>query len=171
MATIRPERPSDYAAIEQVTRLAFGGDGEARLVAKLREAGGCDPALSLVAVRDDRVVGHILFSPILIEADGDEVRALALAPMAVLPDYQRQGVGSSLVLGGLGACRSGGHTIAVVVGHAQYYPRFGFVRASQYGVRCPFTVPDEAFMIKALVPSGLDNIAGVVRYPAAFDQV
>lgn len=171
MTTIRSEQPCDYIVVEQVNRLAFGQDGEARLVAKLREADGHDPALSLVAIRDDRVVGHILFSPILIETDGDDVRALALAPMAVLPDDQRQGIGTSLVREGLEACRQRGHRIVVVLGHAHYYPRFGFARASLHGVRCPFAVPDEAFMVMALVPGSLDNINGVVRYPGAFDEV
>ncbi len=171
MTTIRPEQPSDHAAIEAVNRQAFGQDAEAHLVAKLREADSHDPALSLVAVHDGEVVGHILFSPILIETDGGNVAAMALAPMAVLPDYQRQGIGSALVREGLEACRRAGHRIVVVLGHADYYPRFGFKPANRHRLRSPFTVPDEAFMAMALVPGGLDDISGVVRYPAAFDAV
>jgi len=171
MTTIRPEQSSDYAAAEEVNRLAFGQDAEAQLVAKLREADGHDPALSLVAVSDGQVVGHILFSPILIETEGGKVAAMALAPMAVLPDYQRQGIGSALVRKGLEACRQAGHRIVVVLGHAEYYPRFGFKPANRHGLSSPFTVPDEVFMAMALVPGGLDDIGGVVRYPAAFDEV
>ena len=171
MTTTRPEQPSDHAAIEEVNRLAFGQDAEARLVAKLREADSDDPALSLVAVRDGQVVGHILFSPILIETTGGNVAAMALAPMAVLPDFQGQGIGSALVREGLEACRRAGHRIVIVLGHADYYPRFGFKPASRHGLRSPFPVTDEAFMTMALVPGGLDDISGVVRYPAAFDDV
>ncbi len=171
MTTIRPEKSSDHAAVDEVNRLAFGRDAEAQLVAKLREADGRDQPLSLVAVRDDQVVGHILFSPILIETDGGNVAAMALAPMAVLSDYQGQGIGSALVREGLESCRRAKHRIVVVLGHADYYPRFGFKPAKRYGLRSPFTVPDEAFMAMALVPGGLDDICGVVRYPAAFDAV
>lgn len=169
MTILRPEQPDDYLAVEHVNQLAFGQDGEARLVAALRETDGHDPALSLVAIRDDRVVGHILFSPIVIETDGDDAAALALAPMSVLPDHQRQGIGSELVRSGLETCRLRGHRIVVVLGHAEYYARFGFTPAGPHGVRCPFTVPDDTFMVIALVPGGLDHINGVVRYPAAFD--
>ena len=172
MATlIRPEHPDDHASIEEVNRLAFGQDDEARLVAKLRLADGFDPALSLVAVRDGKVVGHILFSPIRIDTDRGDVPALALAPMAVLPDLQRRGIGSDLVRVGLEACRRAGHVIVVVLGHAEYYPRFGFTPASGFGIRPPFPVPDEAFMASALAPDGLEGVGGVVRYPPPFDDV
>lgn len=166
---VRPERPDDYAAVNEVNRLAFGQDNEARLIAAIRRTEGFDPSLSLVAVCDGQVVGHILFSPIRIETDHGDAPALALAPMAVLPNRQRQGIGSALVRNGLDACRRAGHRIVVVLGHTDYYPRFGFTPASQNGLRPPFTVPDEAFMAMALVPGGLDGISGVVRYPAAFD--
>ncbi len=171
MTTIRPEQPSDYAATEEVNRLAFEQDAEADLVTNLREADSHDSALSLVAVRDGQVVGHILFSPILIETNGGNVAAMALAPMAVLPDFQGQGIGSSLVREGLEACRRAGHGILMVLGHADYYPRFGFKPANRHGLRAPFPVPDEVFMAMPLAPGGLDDISGVVRYPAAFDDV
>ena len=169
--TIRAERSADYAAIEHVNRLAFGQDDEARLVSKLRAIDGFDPALSLVAVRDGRIVGHILFSPIHIETDQGDVPALALAPMGVLPECQRQGIGCDLVREGLEACRRAGHRIVIVVGHAEYYPRFGFTPAGRHGLRPPFTVPDEAFMAMALVPGALEGVSGVVRFTAPFDAV
>ena len=169
--TIRSEQPEDHATIHEVNRLAFGQDDEARLVTALRHTEGFDPSLSLVAVRDAQVVGHILFSSIHIETDEGRVPAMALAPMAVLPRWQRQGIGSALVREGLEACRRAGHRIVVVLGHPDYYPRFGFRPASGHDVRPPFSVPDEAFMVKALAPGGLDGISGVVRYPGAFDGV
>ena len=168
---IRPERPDDCAAIERVNRLGFGQENEARLVAAIRHAESFAPALSLVAVRADTVVGHILFSPIQIESDHATTRALALAPMAVLPNLQRQGIGSDLVREGLKACHRLGHTIVVVVGHPDFYSRFGFTPAASHGIQAPFPVPDEAFRVLALVRGSLDGVCGVVRYPAAFDDV
>ncbi len=169
---IRPGRPDDYATIEEVNRLAFGQENEARLVAAIRQAQGFDEALSLVAIRADKLVGHILFSPIHIESDQGRIPALALAPMAVLPKFQRQGIGSDLVREGLEACRRSEHAIVVVVGHPGFYPRFGFYPATSHGIRAPFDVPDEAFMILCLEQPGiLEDISGVVRYPSAFNEV
>ncbi len=167
---IRPEQPGDHAAIDEVNRLAFEGETEARLVAAIRTADGFDPSLSLVAVRDGQLVGHIMFSAIHVETDQANVPAAALAPMAVVPVHQRRGIGSELVREGLEACRRAGHRIAVVVGHADYYPRFGFIPAGRHGLRPPFPVPDEAFMALALTSCSLNGIRGVVRYPAAFDE-
>ena len=171
MTTIRMELPSDHAAIAEVNQQAFGGDAEAQLVATLRESNCRKLVLSLVAECDGRVVGHILFSPILIETGGVNEDAMALAPMAVRSDCQRRGIGSALVREGLEACRRAGHRIVVVLGHADYYPRFGFKPANQHGLRPPFPAPNEAFMAIALVPGGLDDIRGIVRYHAAFDEV
>ena len=168
--TIRPERLEDYEAIDQVNRLAFGQDDEARLVRALREADGFDPTLSLVAVRDDRLVGHILFSPVTIATTGGSVSALALAPMAVHPEVQNQGIGSRLVRDGLEVCRRLDHLIVVVVGHPDYYPRFGFTPARARGLEAPFQVPDEAFRVLELIPGALDGVAGMVHYPPAFDD-
>lgn len=169
--TIRPERPQDHGAIERVNCCAFGQPDEARLVASIRLTRGFDPSLSLVAIRYGQVVGHILFSPMQIEAKNGKAPALALAPMAVLPECQRQGIGSELVHAGLDAARRAGHRIVVVVGHGEYYPRFGFVAAGKYGLRSPFPVPDEVFMVMALSPGSLAGVSGVVRYTAAFDAV
>ena len=171
MIEIRPEEPDDHAAVAEVNRRAFGQDNEALLVDALRQTEGFDPALSLVAVREGRVVGHVLFSGIHIKTERCDVSALALAPMAVLPEYQRQGIGSALVREGLDVCRRAGHSIVVVVGHADYYPRFGFRLAAECELRSPFAVPSEAFMALSLVPGSLDGISGVVQYPPAFSAV
>src|SRR5437879_1244482 len=125
MSTIlRPETVADHEAIRRVNRLAFGQDDEARLVDALREGGYV--RLSLVAERSGQLVGHILLSDLPIVTEAGTIPALALAPMAVLPEFQNQGIGSALVRRGLEACREQGHKIVVVVGHPRYYPRFGF---------------------------------------------
>src|SRR5262249_18798527 len=120
---IRPETPADCDAIREVNERAFGGTDEARLVDALRDGG--DVRASLVAGDDGRSVGHILFSDLPTATPGGAVAALALAPLAVVPGRQRQGIGARLVREGLRACRDAGHRI-VVVGHPEYYPRFGF---------------------------------------------
>jgi putative acetyltransferase len=168
---VGPETPDDYAAIAHVVREAFGQDNEARLVAERRRVDGFDPDLSLVAVRDERVVGHMLFSPVGIEGDSGEGVAPCLAPVAVLPACQRQGIGSALIHQGLDACRQKGHRIAIVVGHPAYYPRFGFEAASRHRLRYPFPCPDEVFMALALVPGALEGVSGIVRFPPPFADV
>jgi putative acetyltransferase len=169
MITIRPETAEDYAAIREVTLLAFGQEDEARLVEDLRRLPDFIPELSLVAVRGGQVVGHILFSPIVIETEKGAVPALSLAPMSVRPECQNQGVGSQLVREGLKRCRSLGHEVVVVVGHPTYYPRFGFSPARAKGLEAPFEVPDEAFLVLELTPGALDGIAGAVKYPPPFN--
>ncbi|MBN1761926.1 MAG: N-acetyltransferase [Methanomicrobia archaeon] len=172
MIHIRPEKPDDIESIDELTRLAFEGEDEANLTAAIRASDYFIPALSLVALDDtDQTVGHILFSPITIESSERSVEALALAPMAVLPEYQNRGIGSLLIQHGLAACKKLGYTIVVVVGHPEYYPRFGFKPARDYGLEVPFEVPDEAFMVCELVPGALKNVQGVVKYSPAFDSV
>jgi putative acetyltransferase len=171
MIHIRPENPEDIVRIDELTRLAFQGVDEANLIAAIRDSTYFVPELSLVAVDDDRVVGHILFSLITIESSEKSVEALALAPMAVLPEYQNRGIGTLLVQHGLAACKKLGYSIVIVVGHPEYYPRFGFTPARDCGIKAPFEVPDEAFMVLELVPDALKNVSGVVKYSPAFDLV
>lgn len=168
---VRGETPDDYQPIGVVNRRAFGQEEEVLLIEKLRGSDGFDPSLSLVAEIAGDVVGHILFSPIHIETESGDVPALALAPMAVLPNFQKRGIGSQLVRAGLDVSRQAGHAIVVVLGHPDYYPRFGFQRASQFGVRSPFDVSDDVFMVLGLIPGALDAVPGFVRYPSAFDGV
>ena len=171
MITVRPERIEDYTAIHEVHVLAFGREVEARLVESLRQSTNFTPELSLVAVKNGRVVGHILFSPVIIETQKGAISAVALAPMGVRPKFQNQGIGSELVRQGLKECQLLGHKVVVVVGHPTYYPRFGFSSASAKGLEAPFQVSDEAFMVLELIPGALDGIIGMVKYPLAFDEV
>ena len=171
MLLIRPEETRDHEAISQVHRSAFGQESEAKLVIELRTSKDFLPELSLVAVMDGEIVGHILFSPVVIQYGSRSVRALALAPMAVQPEFQRQGIGSQLIKKGLECCRRLRHQIVIVVGHPDYYPRFGFSSARTRGLEVPFPVPDEVFMVLELTQGTLESVAGMVRYPVAFNDV
>jgi putative acetyltransferase len=169
MLVIRPERAGDLDAIRAVNRSAFGQDDEARLVDALRSSPAFVPELSLVAEIDGVVCGHILFSRIGVRSEAGVVPALALAPMAVDPERQRRGIGSALVRHGLEDARRLGHRVVIVVGHPEYYPRFGFQPASRWGVKALFAVPDEAFLLVELEPGSAR--AGAVEYPREFEGV
>lgn len=169
---IRPESGRDRDAISAVVTQAFGRDAEARLVDALRRSSAFVPELSLVAVLDDDIVGHILFTQLHVRADdGTRRPGLALAPLAVSPRVQRCGVGQALVGRGLGAARQLGHPFVVVLGHPAYYPRFGFGPAHRFHIRAPFDVRDEAFMALPLQPTGLSDVRGVVEYAPPFAEV
>jgi putative acetyltransferase len=169
MLLIRGERSEDIAAIHEVHALAFGRAAEAELVDTLRARGKA--TLSLVAVEDDRLVGHILFSPVTIEAGDRRLPALGLAPMAVLPERQKRGIGTQLVKIGLLECRNAGYDCVVVLGHPAYYPRFGFVPATRYGLTSEYEVPDEAFMVLVWQEAVLKDRRGVARYQPEFREV
>jgi len=163
--SIRQETSADQEGIRHVNRLAFGTEDEARLVDALREGGFV--RLSLVAERAGQIVGHILFSELPILSETGTISSLALAPMAVLPDHQNQGIGSELVRVGLDDCRQRGHRIVVVVGHPAFYPRFGFSHKLAEGLAAPFASED-AFMALELVPGALAGVKGRVQYPPPF---
>jgi len=165
--TIRREAEDDISAIDRVNREAFGQEDEALMVKAVRESG--EPTISLVAVDGAKVVGHILFSPATISSDGKEWPAIALAPMSVLPEYQRKGIGSKLIERGLEACREAGYERAIVLGHTSYYPRFGFRTAQTWDIRWEHAPLTEAFFALALVPGGLGECSGIARYLPAFD--
>lgn len=172
MLTIRPETPADHAAIREVNRLAFGQENEGRLVDAIRDSPGFIPALSLVAEQNGTIVGHVLFSRIVIRSEtGQEHPALALAPVAVCPTEQRRGIGTALIQAGIEQARADGHHVIVVIGHPDYYPRFGFTLARAQGLEAPFPVSDPVFMVLPLVPGALDTIHGTVIYPPAFEVV
>lgn len=169
MITIRPELPEDFATVFAINQRAFGRPEEAQLVEELRRV--ANPQISLVAVRDAQVVGHIFFSPVTIEGQHSSIQALGLAPMAVIPELQNQGVGSLLVREGLNVARRTGRNIVVVLGHPEYYPRFGFEIASHKGLRCEFPAPDEAFMVTELTTNALRGVSGIVKYLPEFSRV
>ena len=168
MISIQPERPEYYPIVFEINQRAFGRVDEAKLVEVLRKV--AHPQISLVAIRAGQVVGHIFFSPVTIEGSTSSLQALGLAPMAVMPELQHQGIGSALVRTGLDAARRIDQKVVVVLGHSEYYPRFGFAIASRKGIRYEHPVPDEAFMVLELEPGTLKGHAGVVHYLPEFSQ-
>jgi putative acetyltransferase len=127
--------------------------------------------LSLVAEVEGQVVGHILFTGVTIEGAASGLSALGLAPLAVSTPFQRQGVGSALMRDSLQRCRDMGYEALVVLGHPEYYPKFGFLPASRYGLRCEYDVPDDTFMVLELRAGVLQGSGGLVRYQPEFGQV
>jgi putative acetyltransferase len=169
MIIVREERSEDIEAVRMVNETAFGQPAEANIVDKLRE--NCRDLLSLVAVQNDAVVGHILFSPAKVEGERKTMLGMGLAPMAVLPAWQRQGIGTLLAQKGIVILKDRGCPFVIVLGHPEYYPRFGFERASLYGIRSQWEgVPDEAFMILILDAAAMRNASGVARYRDEFDE-
>ena len=161
---VRGECPEDYGQVRLVNEAAFGQPDEADLVDSLRNEGVV--LASLVAELETRVVGHILFSRMSIETASGRVPAVALAPMAVLPEQQRRGIGGKLIKHGLDLLRRQGEQIVIVVGHPDYYPRFGFSTDKARSLASPF--PPEVFMALELRPGALDGVRGKVGYPDAF---
>ncbi len=163
LAVIRPESPADAGAVHAVHHGAFGRDGEARLVDALRESGLA--IASLVAVGPDRLLGHALFSGVAIDHESAPITVASLAPIAVLPGFQRQGIGTRLVRAGIDACRAAGSPAIIVVG-GPFYARFGFTGGAVAHLASPYA--GDAFMGLDLVPGFLASLRGSVRYPAAF---
>jgi putative acetyltransferase len=166
MFDFRYEHSQDIAGIRKVHEAAFETRAEADLVDALRDIKA--DIISLVAVRDVRIVGHILFSPVTLDVEGRTVTLLGLAPMAVLTQYQRKGIGSKLVEKGLAEGRAKSYPAVVVLGHPGYYPRFGFVPSVNYGITSEYDVPPDVFMIKELQPGVLTGISGIAKYHAVF---
>jgi len=165
MIEIREEQAEEYQEIRQVIVAAFGGDTEANLVELLRDRNRAPVAL--VAVSDNKIVGHIMFSPVTITPAPKTFRAVGLAPLSVLPEFQRQGIGSMLAREGLKKCEVAGFEMAVVLGSPDYYPRFGFSRATLYGLGNEYDA-DEYFMTIELKNGALDKVSGTVRYSPEF---
>lgn len=165
---IRDENAGDRSAVRTVNELAFGQPDEANLVEALHRHGAV--VVALVAESADQIIGHILFSPVQVELSQDK-RLLGLAPMAVLPSHQRQGIGSLLVEEGLKRCTALGWDGVVVLGHPEYYPRFGFIPAATFGLRCEYDVPPEVFMARDLPGHAISGAKGLVRYHHAFAEL
>ncbi len=169
MLLIRKEKPEDIAGIRIVNECAFSRPIEANIIEKLRE--NCDNRLSLVAVEHEEVVGHILFTPAVIVGKNAPVIGMGLAPMAVMPQHQHQGIGATLIKHGIARLRECGCPFIIVLGHKEYYSRFGFKPAGQYGLRSQWEdVPDEAFMVMVLDENAMQGASGVARYRDEFDE-
>lgn len=166
---IRCENCSDHQAIAELNRLAFERENETQLVQAIRHSDRYVPELSLVAELDSATVGHILFSYIDLMGQTN-LQVLGLAPMAVRPEFQRQGIGSALVRAGLEAAEVRGELMVVVLGNPQFYSHFNFEPSVRYGIESPFSVPDEVFMIKPL-KNYQERYRGKIVYPPAFSGV
>ena len=170
------EEISEYRKVtEKVIKSAFvnmefSDKREHELVSRIRKSEAFIPKLSLVAINEDNneIVGHILLSKIKISNDNQLEESLALAPVSVLPEYQNKGVGRLLILDALKIAKDLGYNSVVVMGHPNYYPKFGFEKASSWGIKAPFEVPEEAFMALELQENALENVSGVVEYPSVF---
>ncbi|WP_270234863.1 GNAT family N-acetyltransferase [Staphylococcus warneri] len=170
---IRQERKEDYRDTEEVVRRAFENEtysdqSEHILVAKLRKSEVFVPDLSLVAVYEDKIIGHILLSKILIDTEDKKVESLALAPISVLPEYQNKGVGRKLIQQALTIAEKLDFESVIVMVHEAYYPKFGFKKASYWGTQAPFEIPDELLMAIELKDNSLDHVSGVIQYSNAF---
>jgi len=170
---IRSETKDDFNTITQINDLAFGGKNEGELIINLRKTKDYITELSLVGLVDDRILGHILFYPITIESINNTFPTitLALAPMSVHPDYQRKSIGIQLVKNGLQRCKDMHFDSVIVLGHPDYYPRFGFKPASRWNIYSDSEVPDEAFMALELEENSLAGKSGKVVYPKDYLEV
>ncbi len=153
MVEIRRKAPEDIAAVSYVNEQAFGWKQEKEMVDKLRQHGKL--ILSLVAVEEEQIIGHIAFSLVNVKSEDGSFPAITLAPLAVLPRYQKQGIGTQLTNTAIEHCRKLGHEVIFLVGHPQYYPRFDFIKAGGKGIKCEFEAPPEAFMLLELKPGAL----------------
>ena len=165
---IRVEETNDRASLYAVNASAFESSAEADLVDALREQ--ARPIISPVAEKNGKVVGHVMFSPVSLSGHPD-LKVMGLAPMAVAPDHQRQAIGSALVRAGLEQCKQLGFVGVIVLGHAAYYPRFGFSPSSRFGIDSEYEIPEEVFMALELQTGALNGKTGTVKYHAAFGKL
>jgi len=165
--TVRTETPEDVRAIDVVHISAFGGEAEARLVSALREAGNYNRELSLVAEVGGRIVGHVLLTRVPLRKGGQEKHMLALGPMSVVPSQSHRGIGSELIQASIALAREKGYGSIVVLGHPEFYKRFGFVPAKGLQVTCNLPAPGEALTVMELEPGNLEG-GGHVEYPEPF---
>ena len=166
---IRLEQPRDINDIRDINEKAFGQSQEANIIDNLRK--NCEDVLSLVATEKEIIVGHILFSPVTVEGGNDVVKGMGLAPMAVSPELQRKGIGSQLVNSGIEELRKINCPFIIVLGHPEYYPRFGFEPASRFGIKSQWEgIPDNVFMILWLDKSMMNQISGIAKYRSEFNE-
>lgn len=170
---IRQEQPKDYSAVFELIEKAFeslemSDHREQYLVERLRKSDGFVPELSLVAEINGKIVGYILLTKISIKDKLDAYPSLALAPVAVAPKFQGQGIGAQLIERAHEEAIKKGFESVVILGHQDYYPRFGYLKASEFGIKLPFDVPEEYCLAKELIPNGLKDKSGIVEYNQAF---
>ncbi len=168
MITVASEGREDHAAVEEIVELAFGRPNEAELVRRLRVK--ASPRISLVASEEGRPLGHVFFSPVSIRGEDAAWEAIGLAPLAVHPEHQNRGIGSRLARAGLEACLAAGHPVVFVLGHRNYYPRFGFEPASRRGFSCEYPRVGDSFMVAELAAGALRGRSGLVRYMREFAE-
>jgi len=166
---IRKEKDFDREKIWKINTEAFDTDAEANLVNALRDSG--ISFISLIAEEDEEIVGHILFTPVELTGDNSDLKLMGLAPMAVIPKLQKKGIGSQLVKTGIDDCSTQGYDAIVVLGHAEYYPKFGFVPSVKYGIKSEYDVSDEVFMVLELKKGSLKDKTGIIKYHTAFGSV
>lgn len=174
--TIRKEIPNDHNWVIELTAKAFEtmpfseGD-EDQLVARLRNAPGFIPELSLVAELDGLIVGHILFTPLVIDNGQQQFESLVLGPVSVLPEFQKQGIGGKLIRAGHQKAIELGFRSVILIGHPEYYPRFGYKPASTWGIKTHYELPsDDVFMAVELTEGALKNVSGMVIFPPEFGE-
>ncbi len=165
---IRPELQCEYECVENITRDAFSRNDEATLLNTIRKTPNYIPELSLVARNEEEVLGHILFTKVRIINEETEHTSIALGPMSVISSRQKEHIGSQLVLAGLDAAKQLGYSHVIVLGHENYYPKFGFQPAKSFGIRASFDVPSSYFMARELDEGSLSKVSGFVVYDDAF---
>ncbi|MBE7639737.1 GNAT family N-acetyltransferase [Salegentibacter sp. BLCTC] len=170
---IRKENPEDFKAVFKLIEKAFENERmsdhkEQFLVERLRKSNAFVPQLSMVAETEKKIVGHILLTKLKIKNEHNEFESLALAPISVLPEYQRNGIGGMLIKEAHEKAKELGFQSVVLVGHEKYYPKFGYKQADLFGIKLPFEVPKENCMAIELTENGLENVSGMVKYPKEF---
>ena len=171
---IRKEGPIDHQQVFELTKLAFAemefaDHDEHFLVERLRKSKYFIPELSLVAESGNKIIGHILLTRLYIHSETADYESLSLAPVSVLPEYQKQGVGGMLIQEAHKIAKDLGYKSVILVGHPNYYPRFGYKKACDFGIEFPFIVPDEVCMAVELVDNGLAEVNGMVEYPPEYN--
>lgn len=173
---IRKEIPSDYDRVFELTTKAFetmpfSEGNEDKLVVRLRNASAFIPELSLVAELGGQLVGHILFTPLVVDNGQEQFQSLVLGPVSVLPEFQKQGIGSQMILAGHQKAKELGFQSVILIGHPEYYPRFGYKPASTWGIKTHIPLPsDDVFMAVELVEGGLSGVSGMVIFPPEFGE-
>ncbi|MEL7121554.1 MAG: N-acetyltransferase [Bacteroidota bacterium] len=170
---IRQETATDHQEVFKLTEEAFltmpySDHTEHFLVERLRKSSAFIPELSLVAVLEDKIVGHILLTKVMLVNGTEKKEVLSLAPVGVLPAFQSKGIGSKLINKAHELAKDLGYKAVVLIGHEAYYPRFGYVQAHTKGIKFPFEVGKEHCMVIELVENGLNGVKGMVEYPKAF---